>query len=441
MEQFQEMFDALLPTNEQEERMLCEILIARDGKPKQRSRNNPIRVAVLVAAALALCIVTASAAEILGVSQMIRDYFQQKEEVSVMDELNVAAKGLSTTTTDGWKITITDLFGDENRWLMGVTVEAPAGTVLDRNDYRLDMNTKGTPSTMPESARQEVEDIAKRHGASVDDVHYLNYLQNNYWFADQIPDDNPNDNKVSFVFDEGSTFYQDGISLDFTFEKLYWLEPVGYNPVGPGKPDQLQTEDRIVKEFHSTIPGVATHFSLNGYHLTPNTAIKAFSGDAVVSKLTLTPLSVSFEVTGNSVNKTFFDNIGKPNYMELTKKMRPTRKERYTRWMESEFTDATDAATKELAKHPDKWDDDTWWSWTNAWQLDTPLVLHFKDGSTQEVDLFRDKGKSSRVNSSNNINTKTLTSFCYFDTLLNLDTVDYITICDARISLPVDAVK
>ena len=439
MKQLQEMFDALLPTNEQEERMLCEILVARNGKPKRRSRNNPVRVAVLIAAVLALCVVTASAAEILGVSQMIRDYFQQKDEVSVMDKLNVAAKGLNTTTADGWKITITDLFGDDNRWLMGVTVEAPAGTVLDRNDYSLYMYTEGTPSTMPEEIRQEEAQRLKDDGVelTMEDrgYAYLNYLQHNYWIANQISDDNPKDNKASFIFDEKSTFYKDGITLDFIFDRMSWHEPVGYDSVSPGQDPHVRKEERIVKQFDSTIRGVATHFSTNGYHLTPNTAIKAFSGDAVVSKLTFTPLSISFEVTGDSVNKTFFDVIGAQNRIEIKKKMRPTHKERYTRWWESRFTDATDAATKELAKHPDQWDDDMWYSW--PWELDTPLVLHFKDGSSQEVDIFDKKHASENSDTER----KALCSIYRFETPLDLDAVDYITICDARISLSAEAVK
>jgi len=59
-----------------------------------------------------------------------------------MDKLNVAASGLSTTTPDGWKVTITDLFSDTNRCFIGATVEAPTGTVLDRSDYNLTLTRK-----------------------------------------------------------------------------------------------------------------------------------------------------------------------------------------------------------------------------------------------------------------------------------------------------------
>ena len=422
MRQLQEMFDTLLPTNEQEERMLCEILVARNGKPKRRSRNNPVRVAVLIAAALAMCVVTASAAEILGVSQMIRDYFQKKEEISVMDKLNVAAKGLSTTTADGWKITITDLLGDGNRWLLGVTVEAPDNTVLDRDDYMLDLSTEGTPDTMPESERQSLEEDAEILGRDAESIIYPGYLPHSQWRAHQVQDDNPKDNKISLVLDDKLAYYQDGIVIDLTFGDLTY-------------------EERVVKQFNSTIRGVATHFSFNGYHLTPNTTIKAFSGNTTVSQLTVTPLSISFEISGDAANKLFIysDEPDPKKAKAQTMKIRPTRQERFVRWQEFQITDEADAATKELAKHPEKWDDDTWWAWTNEWVLDTPLILHFKDGTSQEIDLYNPEGRHAHTDK--DVNKKVLYATYNFETPLDLDTVDYITICDARISLPAEAVK
>lgn len=329
MKQLQEMFDTLLPTNEQEERMLCEILVARNGKPKRRSRNNPVRVAVLIAAALMLCVVTASAAEILGVSQMIRDYFQKKEEVSVMDKLNVAAKGLSTTTEDGWTFTITDLFGDYNRIMMGVTLEAPEGTILNESDYNLSLWTEGSPHTMPTDELEEFLGDSAAHSDMICSV--PGYLQKDSMNADQVPDDNPNDNKISFVFDAPLKYYQDDITVDFHFNELRRRPIIGTHEDHKGvirdRHDKI-----IVKEFDATIPGVATHFSSNGYHLTPNTIVQAFGGNATVSKLTFTPLSISFELTGDPINRMLVLPEEEGYDAEDKFRLRPTRRERYQRW-------------------------------------------------------------------------------------------------------------
>ena len=446
MKQLQEAFDALLPTNEQEERMLCEILVARNGKPKRRSRNNPVRVAMLIAAVLALCVVTASAAEMLGVSQMIRDYFQKKEEVSVMDKLNVAAKGLSTTTEDGWTFTITDLFGDYNRIMMGVTLEAPEGTILNESDYNLYLSTKGSPDTIPPEELEALMEDSIEYGDT--DCFISNYLQNDVMFADQVPDDNPNDNKISFVFDTPLDYYQDGITVDFHFEKLRRYPVVGTRVNFKGEIED-DREQIIVKEFDATIPGVATHFSSNGYHLTPNASVQAFSGNATVSKLTFTPLSVSFELTGDSVNQ-MLARRGEEGYdSEKMRNRRPTRKERYQRWWDymakmegflPDFLQAGGLAPREHKNIADL-DEKDWAGWTTFWGLDTPLVLHFKDGTTQELDLFiGDDNRNADTNEIVEEEKKMIASY-RFDTPLDMDTVDYITICDVRISLPAEAVK
>ena len=447
MKQLQEAFDALLPTNEQEERMLCEILVARNGKPKRRSRNNPVRVAVLIAAALAMCVVTASAAEILGVSQMIRDYFQKKEEVSVMDKLNVAAKGLSTTTEDGWTFTITDLFGDYNRIMMGVTLEAPEGTILKESDYNLSLWTEGSPHTLPP---EELEEFLEDSAAHSDMRCFvgLGYLQSEVMNADQVPDDNPNDNKISFVFDNPLDYYQDGITVDFHFEELRRYPIVGTRVNYKGEIED-DHEKISVKEFDATIPGVATHFSSNGYHLTPNASVQAFGENAIVSKLTFTPLSVSFELTGYSVNQ-MLALPGEEGYdSEKKRSLRPTRRERYQRWWdymtekEESLSDFLQKGGLAPRKHKDitDLDEQDWAGWTNFWELDTPLVLHFKDGTTQELNLFN--GDDNRNADTNKIveGEKKMIASYRFDTPLDMDTVDYITVCDVRISLPAEAVK
>lgn len=39
-------------------------------------------------------------------------------------------------------------------------------------------------------------------------------------------------------------------------------------------------------------------------------------------------------------------------------------------------------------------DEQDWRGWDDFWELDTPLVLHFKDGSSQELVLF-DNGNNN----------------------------------------------
>lgn len=412
MKQLQEAFDAMLPTEEQKERMLCEILIARAGAPaRKRRRNNPVRVAALLAAALTLTAVTASAAEALGVSQMIRDYFQQKEEVNVMDTLNLAASGLSVSTDDGWTITITDLFGDENRFLAGVTVEAPEGTVLDRPDYQLVMSTNGTPHTLSPEMLDDPDMTAD--GQMLLD----GYLQGNRWCADQIVDEDPADNRVSFVFDEPLIFYTDGVNVSFTFDHLRWNEP------RPTPETRARDTIHVVKEFGVSIPNVSTHFSTNGYHLTPNVTVDAFEGSATLSRFTLTPLSISYELTGDTVKAQLFDVFdffGSDAYAQMSdeeaeaylNRFQPTRKERFV---------------KENYPAPV-------WGWQNVWYKDIPVVVHFKDGTSQEI-VFESSG-SAEVLAERDPKTHSISVSRTFENVFDLNQIDYLTVCGVRVELP-----
>ena len=292
MRQLQTAFDTLLPTEEQKERILCGILVARDGAPrKKRRRNNPSRVAALAAAALALTIVTASAAEALGVSQMIRDYFQQKEDSSLMDKFNVAASGLSVAAPNGWKITMTDLFGDENHCYAGVTLEAPAGTVLDRSDYRLYLYTLGDGRTL--------EQVPDRNGV-LQDCNGLADIQDTWFYTEQVPDDNPRDNRISFVCEQFLENYQDGAVTNFYFGSLSYREEIPKSEYPPdADPDRtLYRSHMVVDDFQAKIGNVATHFSSNSCHMAPNQTIRAFGGETTLSKVSISPLSISFELSG-----------------------------------------------------------------------------------------------------------------------------------------------
>ncbi len=393
MKQLQEAFDSLLPTEAQKEKMLCEILIARDGRPKRRMRGNPVRIAALTAAALALCVITASAAEALGVSQMIRDYFNQRQETDIMDSLNLAASGLKACTVEGWELTVTDLFGDENRCLMGVTLKAPAGTVLNRSDYRLTAATSGTPCTLPENMRARLEETQSLCG----------YLQKDYWAAEQIPDDNPNDNQISFVFDENLIYYQDGISVGFTFRSLSWEDGA----------------DRCEQHLDVTIPEIETHFTTNGYHLSPNLSVEALGGAATLSRFELTPLSVSYELSGEIIKKQFvdyydaFQALPHEQFEEYKKQIPPTRPDRHIRF----------------------WGEENFACWRNTWFLDIPVVAYFKNGTSQEIGFTGESFGENTTTDADLANNTVFASYT-FDGIFDLNQLDYITVCGQRITLP-----
>lgn len=387
MERLQKAFDALRPTEAQEEKMLREILIARDDAPRRRRRGgNPVRVAALIAAALALCVVTASAAEALGVSQIIRDYFQQKEETSIMDTLNVAASGLTTTTEDGWKITVTDLFGDPYRCYLGVTLEASEEVVLDRSDYKLIVDSIDSDF----------------YGLDLEDEQYEDESIRNGWFTmNQIDDGNPRDNKISFVGYQDISNYQDGLSIDLIFEQLYWYD----RSVSKG-----QNGINTVSEFNISIRNIATHFSANGFSVEPNVKVKAYGGETTLTEMRISPLTLSVQCEGGSA---FHSDVGDID-------CGPTRPERFVSWCKLRGVPA------------DEIDSEIVHTWNRVCHYDVPIVIYYKDGTSLELDVENmSHTPATNCDSKNGISMITYK----FGSLLDLDTVDYITVCDVRVPL------
>lgn len=396
MERLQRAFDALRPTEVQEEKMLREILIARDDAPRRRRRGgNPVRVAALIAAALALCVVTASAAEALGVSQMIRDYFQQKEETSIMDTLNVAASGLSTTTEDGWRITMTDLFGDTSKYYMGIVLEAPEGTVLDKSNYRLYVVSKDPSYPMP------IEYDDPDDPSTGWEYYEAANLKNNFHAANQIADDDPNDNKLSFVLQCPLKYYEDGTVVDFTFESLVW----------PEKNKNGNTiKSHTVKELNASITNVATHFASTGLVIEPNATVDVYGGQTTLKEVRVTPLSLSVRFEGGSAFHRDMQSIDRG----------PTHPERFIPWCEYRGVSS------------DRMDEEIHRNWNYACYYDVPIVIHYKDGTSFELDIetiertvYTDCDKEHGIS---------YVGYS-FESIFDLDTVDYITVCDVRVPL------
>ena len=180
------------------------------------------------------------------------------------------------------------------------------------------------------------------------------------------------------------------------------------------------------KEFNVTIPNISTHFSPNGYHLTPNVALEAFDGTAILSKLTLTPLSISYALTGDAVKTQFFDiheffgtdrcnNMSDEERDAYLDSFQPTRKERFIR---EDYPAPV-------------------WGWHSVWYKDIPVVIHFKDGTAQEL-VFDDMDDDMELHTESYPKTHTIQVSRNFDGLFDLSQIDYLTICDVRIELPAE---
>ena len=101
------------------------------GKAKAGGRRRATaRQIVLIAAVIALLGTAAVAAVVAGPT--LRNHLFGE---GTPYDRSSAPVGKSVTV-DGWTATITDCVGDDCTVYLGIEVEAPEGTVLDRDDYR-----------------------------------------------------------------------------------------------------------------------------------------------------------------------------------------------------------------------------------------------------------------------------------------------------------------
>ena len=169
------------------------------GKAKAGGRRRATtRQIVLIAAVIALLGTAAVAAVVAGPT--LRDHLFGE---GTPYDRSSAPVGKSVTV-DGWTATITDCVGDDYNIYLGIEIEAPEGTVLDRDDYRAWVECS-------------------------DDNDQLVAGYSTGWWLVRLPDSAPNDNRVQFYYQQSSfTGGETGIKLhlkltDF-FHSPVWNE-------------------------------------------------------------------------------------------------------------------------------------------------------------------------------------------------------------------------
>lgn len=168
----------------------------------------------------------------------------------------------------GWTLTLTDCVGDDRRIYLGIEVTAPEGTVLDREHYAF--------------ARYDVDFPGRdwAGGASLD----------------QLPDDDPTDNRISFVYwsnrilSEGESINGSDVCLllgnlcyldwDGTGEEVAWI------PVCEGAWDfgtfSLTYRDSAIR-------------------LTPELPVTTLGVEAVITQVEVSPLGVYVRIEGDAL--------------------------------------------------------------------------------------------------------------------------------------------
>ena len=126
------MFDALAPTQEQEQVVLDRLLqTERKGRPMRK-----VKKLTVFAVAAALMVISCTAAVVTGLDQRLLDYFGAKseEDVELVAPAAVAVDQ-SHTYENGWTVEIRQVLADRLSLAVLVDVTAPEGTVLNRGSH------------------------------------------------------------------------------------------------------------------------------------------------------------------------------------------------------------------------------------------------------------------------------------------------------------------
>ena len=238
---------------------LCRHMAEKEERRPRRRLMRP-----WIAAAAVICLLMATAGAAVLASPTLRDrvfgggpgYDQSSAVMGRSVEQN------------GWTLTLTDCVGDDRRIYLGIEVTAPEGTVLDREHYAFAQHDVDFPG----------HDWAG--GASLD----------------QLPDDDPTDNRISFVYwsnrilPDGETI--NGSDIQVSLGDLCWLswdgaeEKVAWNPVYEGPWDfgtfSLTYQDSTIR-------------------LTPELPVTTLGVEAMITQVEVSPLGVYVRIEGDTL--------------------------------------------------------------------------------------------------------------------------------------------
>ena len=241
---------------------LTQALCRRAAAPAQARPRRLARPWITAAAVLCLLMATAGAAVLA--SPTLRD---RVFGGSAGYDQSSAIIGRSVEQS-GWALTLTDCVGDDRRIYLGIEVTAPEGTVLDRGHYafaRYDVDFPG-------------HDWAG--GASLE----------------QLADDDPTDNRISFVYwsnqvlPDGETI--NGSAVHVALEELRCLSRDGAGETAAWAPVCEGTWD---------FGAFPLSYRDSTLRLTPELPVTTLGVEAVITQVEVSPLGVYVRIEGDAL--------------------------------------------------------------------------------------------------------------------------------------------
>lgn len=188
------MFDALAPTQEQEQAGLSRLLqTERKGRPMKK-----LKKLTVLGVAAALMVISCAAAVVTGLDQRLADYFGASPEQAEL--LLPGAVPVDVAVEDnGAALHVTQVLMDRYNIMLLADFTAPEGTVLDRDDYAFN----APMGLMP--------DLLNQAGKSVE------IEQSWSWAMEVLDDGEPQDSHLTLLFRLG---VDEGIQPDWNISGI-----------------------------------------------------------------------------------------------------------------------------------------------------------------------------------------------------------------------------
>ena len=259
-ESYKTELDRLRLTEESKKALASRLTHRRAAQKTPRRLARTVRMAAAVAAVICL-LATAGYAAVAAAPTLLGSIF----EGGAAYEQSSGFVGKSVDN-NGWVITITDCVGDDREMYVGLELAAPEGTVLDEEDYCFGEDN------------YTLDFFSRQGGQS--------------WGLRQIPDDDPTDNRIAFFLHMRNLFESlDNNRIRLVLPELRYMvwnmeeEKMDYIPVCSGK---WNFGVMTIPYPDSTI------------RLTPDRPVTTLGVEAVITELTVSPLSVCVRIEGDA---------------------------------------------------------------------------------------------------------------------------------------------
>ncbi len=253
--------------SDEEKAALTERLKKAAGSGNASGKRIYKRGFVAAAAAVAAMSVTVAAVGTSG--QTVKKYFGGSSEAAETMLEDGTYQINQSRTYNGWTVTLTDCAGDDTNLYIGIDVAAPEGTVLN-NEY---------------GYRFEDYDIS---------FGLFDYTKSS-WGVREVEDEDISDNKVSFVYEISTGEPAEGKTVNITLGDFFEMQ---YSK---------EMEDWVSSERTKSLSGhefkfknIKLDYTNQTIRLEPNVPVEIFSGEATLTKLEISPISVTARVSGGS---------------------------------------------------------------------------------------------------------------------------------------------